>query len=75
MQSSTPTKTVDQRPEQMQKGGTYLKFVTAEDKKHISLDPENAVLQALQVPTDLKDALQLQAEGQHPLPQTHCRVC
>ncbi len=40
----------------------------AEHQEEVSLDPEDAVLQALQPLTALKDALQVHTEGAHTFP-------
>ncbi len=51
-----------------EQAGAYIELGGAEDQEQVSLDPEHAVLQALQVSTGLKNAFQLHAEGHHALP-------
>ena len=46
----------------------------AEHQEEVSLDPEDAVLQALQPLTALKDALQVHTEGANTFPEAFCRV-
>ncbi len=52
----------------------YMELCIAEDQEEVSLDPEDAVLQALQPLTALKDAFQVHTEGAHTFPEAFCRV-